>query len=43
MDRIVRPALQAILDAIDGIENAIEGKTCDDFGSEWLLRHGIKS
>lgn len=42
MDRIVLPALRSILDAIDGIENSVQGKTFDDFESEWLLRHGIQ-
>ena len=42
MERLVRPALRAILEAIDGIENATRGKTLDDYGTDWLLRHGIQ-
>jgi uncharacterized protein with HEPN domain len=42
MTRLVRPALQAILDAIAGIESAIHGKSIDDYSREWLLRHGIQ-
>jgi uncharacterized protein with HEPN domain len=41
-ERAIRPALRAILEAIDGIENAIRGKTIDDFGADWLLRHGVQ-
>ena len=42
MGRRVRPALRAILDAIDGIEQAVRGKTREDFTAEWLLRHGTQ-
>lgn len=42
MERLVRPVLRAILEAIDGIESAARGKTLDDYGAEWLLRHGIQ-
>jgi uncharacterized protein with HEPN domain len=41
-DQLVRPALRAILDAIEGIDNATRGKTIEDFGSDWLLRHGVQ-
>ena len=41
-ERLVRPALHAILGAIDGIENATRGKTLTDFGDDWLLRHGVQ-
>lgn len=41
-ERLVRPALAAILDAIEGIENATHGKTLADYGNEWLLRHGVQ-
>ncbi|MBV9286768.1 MAG: DUF86 domain-containing protein [Hyphomicrobiales bacterium] len=40
--RLVRPALRAILDAIDGIESATRDKTLDDFAADWLLRHGVQ-
>jgi uncharacterized protein with HEPN domain len=42
MGRRIRPALRAFLDAIDGIENAVRGKTREDFAVEWLLRHGTQ-
>ena len=42
MARLVRPALLAILEAIEGIEAATKGKTFDDFGGNWLLRHGVQ-
>jgi uncharacterized protein with HEPN domain len=42
MARKVRPVLQEILIAIEGIEAAIAGKTFADFQSEWLLRHGVQ-
>jgi uncharacterized protein with HEPN domain len=42
MERLVRPAIRALVDAIDGIEGATQGKTLDDFAAEWLLRHGIQ-
>jgi uncharacterized protein with HEPN domain len=41
-ERLVRPALRAILEAIDGIDQAISGKTLDHYSSDWLLRHGIQ-
>jgi uncharacterized protein with HEPN domain len=41
-DQLVRPALRAILDAIEGIDNATRGKTLKDFGNDWLLRHGVQ-
>jgi hypothetical protein len=40
--RLVRPALRAILEAIEGIENATRGNTLDDYGADWLLRHGVQ-
>ena len=42
MAQLVRPALLAILEAIEGIEAATKGKTFDDFGGNWLLRHGVQ-
>ena len=42
MSSLVRPALRAILDAIEGIEAATAGNTFDDFKSDWLLRHGVQ-
>jgi uncharacterized protein with HEPN domain len=42
MERLVRPALRAILEAIDGIDHATSGKTLDDFRADWLLRHGVQ-
>lgn len=42
MARLVGPALNAILEAIDGIETATRGKTYNDFTGDWLLRHGVQ-
>jgi len=42
MEKLVRPALRAILEAIDGINNAVQGKTLADYGGDWLLRHGVQ-
>ncbi|MBU6299157.1 MAG: DUF86 domain-containing protein [Alphaproteobacteria bacterium] len=42
MERLIRPALRAILDAIDGIDDATRGKTLDDYAANWLLRHGVQ-
>ena len=48
IERLVRPAPPrldpgvAILEATEGIETAMQGKTLDDFGSDWLLRHGVE-
>jgi uncharacterized protein with HEPN domain len=42
MVRHVRPAVNATLEAIDGVENAMRGKTRDDFASDWILRHGFQ-
>jgi uncharacterized protein with HEPN domain len=42
MDRVLRPALRAIIDAIDGIENSARGQTLEDVGADRLLRHGIQ-
>jgi uncharacterized protein with HEPN domain len=41
-DRIVRPALRVILEAIEGIEAATRGKSFDEYGNDWLLRHGVQ-
>jgi uncharacterized protein with HEPN domain len=42
MARNIRPVLQDILTAIQGIEGAIAGKTFAEFQSDWLLRHGVQ-
>ena len=42
MHGLVRPALRAILEAIEGIEAAVQGKTRDAFAADWLLRHGVQ-
>jgi uncharacterized protein with HEPN domain len=42
MPGLVRPALRAILEAIDGIQTSVRGKTIDDFARDWLLRHGVQ-
>jgi uncharacterized protein with HEPN domain len=40
--RLVRPALRTILEAIDGIDAATGGKTREDYGADWLIRHGVQ-
>jgi len=42
MERLVRPALRAILEAIDGINDATRTKNLDDYAASWLLRHGVQ-
>jgi len=42
MDRLVRPAVRAMLEAIEGMDNATAGKHLDDFSADWLLRHGVQ-
>lgn len=42
MERLVRPALRSILESIDGIAVATQGKTIDDFSRDWLLRHAVQ-
>jgi uncharacterized protein with HEPN domain len=39
---LIRPALAAILEAIDGIEDTTNGKTIADYRENWLLRHGVQ-
>jgi uncharacterized protein with HEPN domain len=41
-ERLVRPALRAVLEAIDGIDAAARGKSLADYHADWLLRHGIQ-
>ena len=41
MPRKLGPVLADILAAIEGIERATLGKTIEDFGREWLLKHGV--
>jgi hypothetical protein len=41
-ERLVQPALHAIREAIEGGEGAVRGRTLDDFGVDWLLRHGVQ-
>ncbi len=42
MERLIRPALRAILEAIDGIESATRDKSLADYSADWLLRHGVQ-
>lgn len=42
MERLVRPALRAILDAINGIETSTRDKGLDDYRQDWLLRHAVE-
>jgi uncharacterized protein with HEPN domain len=42
MERLVRPALRAVLEAIDGIESATKDTSLADYSADWLLRHGVQ-
>ena len=42
MARRSRPALRAILESIDGIQRAIEGRSLDEFSANWLLNHAVQ-
>lgn len=42
MQRNVDLILMEMLDAIDGIEQASAGKSFEEFGRDWLLRHGVQ-
>lgn len=40
--RRIEPILAEIAEALDGIEAATNGKTADDFATDWLLRRGVE-
>lgn len=40
--REFRHALDDMLEALDGIERATAGKPVEDYGSDWLLKHGVQ-
>jgi uncharacterized protein with HEPN domain len=42
MARKVRPVLSEILDAIDGIRQATDGKSFADFQADWLPRRAVQ-
>jgi uncharacterized protein with HEPN domain len=42
MTRSVRPVLNDILDAIDGIEHAARGKSIMDYNTDWVFRHAVQ-
>lgn len=42
MARNVLVVLTEIIEALDGIEAAITGKSLTEFESDWLLRHGVQ-
>jgi uncharacterized protein with HEPN domain len=42
MPRRVAAVLADMLDAIDGIEQAVAGKSLAAFEKDWLLRHGVE-
>lgn len=42
MVRNFRHALADMLEAMDGIQDAIRGRTLSDYRNEWLLRHAIQ-
>jgi len=42
MARKIGPVLDEILNAIDGIQAALAGKSLVNFEQDWLLRHGVQ-
>jgi len=42
MARKVGPVLADILEAIEGIQQATDGKSFVDFQQDWLLRHAVQ-
>lgn len=40
--RQIGAVVSEIIDALDGIAAATAGKTIEDFGADWLLRHGVQ-
>ena len=42
MARKVGPVLADILEAIEGIQQATDGKSFADFQQDWLLRHAVQ-
>ncbi|MGP0094167.1 MAG: DUF86 domain-containing protein [Xanthobacteraceae bacterium] len=42
MARKAAPILDEILKAIDGIQEALAGKTFAEFERQWLLKHGVQ-
>lgn len=42
MIKAIRPALYDVLKTIDGIQDAVAGKTLADYRSDWVLRHALQ-
>lgn len=42
MGRKLSAVIADMLDAIEGIERAVERKNFDAFRDDWLLRHGVQ-
>lgn len=42
MAKLIRPYLDDILAAIEGVEDVIANKTVEDYTSSWLLRRGVE-
>jgi uncharacterized protein with HEPN domain len=42
MAKKVQLVLSQILKTVEGIERSLEGKSFDNFKSDWLLKHGIQ-
>lgn len=40
--RRIEPILAEIVEVLDGIAAATNGKTADDFATDWLLRRGVE-
>jgi uncharacterized protein with HEPN domain len=42
MPRTASLAIADIVEAIDGIRNALQGRSFEEFQADWLLRHGVQ-
>jgi uncharacterized protein with HEPN domain len=40
--RLTRPALEAILESIAGIEGALRNQIFDDYRSNWIMKHAVE-
>ena len=42
MTRRIRPALGAILENINGIQQAIKGRSLQEYAADWTIRHAVE-
>jgi uncharacterized protein with HEPN domain len=42
MARRIRPALGTILENIRGIQQAIEGRSLEEYAADWTIRHAVE-